>query len=100
MTFIYIATCIHQNITKYTVLNSYRNCETDFSKEFFQGIILAWVSQPNDSSLLKRYIQVPSNVTQNSNIIISFADKSGGVVIMHKRKYIDKINSLLEVKYL
>ena len=78
------------------ILSNYRNCDTDFPKGFVQGIILTSVSQPNDSSLPKRYVQARSNLTQNSNIIISPNDKSGGVVIMHKHRYVDKINSLLE----
>ena len=91
------ATDIYLNITTNTILDNYRNCDTDFSKGFIQGIILTAISQTNESSLPKRYRQALSNLTQNPNIIIiSPADKSGVVVIMHKQSYIDKINSLLE----
>ena len=61
--------------------------EIDFSKHFIQGIILTAVSQPNESSLPKRYTQALSNLTPNPNIIISSTDKLRSV---------DKINSLLE----
>ena len=37
-----------------------------------------------------------SNLTQNPNIVISPADKSGGVVIMHKHRYVDKIHSIFD----
>ena len=78
------ASAIRKNITTNTILSNYRNCDTDFSKDFIQGIILTSVSQPNDSSLPKRYIQAQSNLTKNPNIIISPADKIGDVVIMHR----------------
>ena len=74
---------IYKNITSNTRLNNYWNCDTDFSKGFIQVIILTAVSQRNHSSLPKRYIRVLSNLTPNPNIIISPADKSGGVLIMH-----------------
>ena len=77
---------------------SFKNGDTDFSKGFIQRIILISVSQPNNSSIPKRYIQALSNQTQNLNISNppQASDKSGGVVIMHKQRYVDKINSLLE----
>ena len=43
------ATGIYQNITTNSILCNYRNCNTNFSKIFIQGIILAAVSQPNNS---------------------------------------------------
>ena len=90
------ATGIHQNITTNTILRNYRNCDTDFSKGFIQRIILTSISQSKDSSHPKKYIQALSNLTQNPNIVISSADKSGAIVIMHKHMYIDKINSFLD----
>ena len=64
---------------------------------YFLGIDDSFSCEPNESSLPKRYTQALSNLTQNLNIIISPTDKSGGIVIMHKQRHIDKINSLLEV---
>ena len=90
------ATSIYKNITTNTIVNNYRICDTDFSKGFIQGIILTAISQPNESSLPKRYTLALSNLTQNPNIIIFRADKTGDVVIMHKQRYVGKINSLLE----
>ena len=92
------ATCTPKNIAANIILNNYCNCDTDFSKGFIQGNILASVSQAIDSSLPKRYIQVRSNLTQNPNIISSPANKSGGVVIMNKQRYVHSISSLLEDK--
>ena len=40
--------------------------------------------------------QALSNPTQNQNIIISPANKSDGLIIMHKQRYVEKINSLPE----
>ena len=81
--------------------SNYRNCDTDFSKGFIQGIILTAISQPNEWSLPKRYIHVLSNLTQNPIIIISPANKSGGVLIMQNRgtstKLIHKSKSGLNV---
>ena len=74
------ATGIHKNITTNTILSNYN---TDFFKGFIQEIILASVSQPNNSSLPKRYIKALSNLTQNPNIIFP-TDKSSGVEIKHK----------------
>ena len=79
-----------------TIYNNYRNCDTDFSKGFIQGITPTAISHPNKSSLLKRCVQALSNLTLNTNIIISLAYESGGIVIMHKQKFADKINSFLE----
>ena len=53
--------------------------------------------QPNKLPLPRRYTQALSNLTQNLNIISSPTDKSGGAVIMHKQRYINKINSFLKI---
>ena len=95
--YIYI-TSICKNITTNTIIDNYRNYDTDFSKGFIRGNIFTAISQSNESSLPKRYTQALTNLTQNPNIIISPANKSGGVVIMHKQRYVDKIISLLEDK--
>ena len=90
---------IYKNITTNTVLDNYQNSDSDFSKSFIQAIILTAISQPNELSLPsppKRYTLALASLTQNPNIIISPADKSGGVIIMYKQRYIDKINSILE----
>ena len=50
----------------------------------------------NDSPLSKRYTQVLFNLTPNPGITISPADKNGGVVIIHKQRYVNKFNSFLE----
>ena len=41
------ATGIYKNITTNTILDNYRNCDTNFCKGFNQGIILTAISQPN-----------------------------------------------------
>ena len=51
------ATCIYKSIIINTKLENYRICDTDFSWGFIQGIILAAISQPNESSHSKRYTQ-------------------------------------------
>ena len=89
-----------KNITRNTTLDNYWNCDTGFSKGFIQGIILTAIFQPNESSLTKWDTQSLSNLTENPNIIISLADKSGSVIITHKQRYVDKINSLEDTKHL
>ena len=58
------ATGIYKNITTNIILDNYWNCDTNFSKGFIQGIILTTLSQPNESSLPKRYTQALPNLTQ------------------------------------
>ena len=98
-----LATGIHKSITTNTILSNYRKSYTDFYEGFIQWMIPDSITQPNDSSFSKWYIQALYILTQNPNIIISPIDKSGGVVIMLKPRYIDKMNLLLEdtpMKYL
>ena len=65
------ATGICKNITSNIILDNYQKCDTDFSKGFIRGMILAAISQPNESSLPKMYTQALANLTQPSSSLPS-----------------------------
>lgn len=68
-------------------------------KGFIQGIISTTTAQTRDITLPKRYINALSHMANDHNIIISPADKGGGIVIMETTEYKNKILQLLQDKH-
>ena len=71
--------------------------DSDIDKGFKQGVTtcLAALACSNRSALPRRYLQAMQNLSKDDTIVITSADKGGGIVILDKTTYIDKMQALL-----
>ena len=79
------------------VQRNYKWTEDDIEKGFIQGVLLcckALADQEADR-LPRRYMTALKRLADDSSIVITRADKGGGVVIMDKTNYLDRMNDLL-----
>ena len=80
------------------VRRNYRWNEDDVEKGFIQGVLLcckALTDQEKDK-LPRRYMEAIKKLANDSSVIITQADKGGGVVIMDRTDYESKMNELLQ----
>ena len=87
---------IYKNITANTILDNCQHCYTDFSKGVIQGIILAAISQANESSLPKIITIQNVYTTQPKPEHHHLSCGQKWWRCNHAQRYIDKMNSLLE----
>ena len=79
------------------ISRNYRHTDSDFTKGFIQGILISATTPSNfESSIPKRYVLALKKLKRNNNIHITPSDKSGGIVIMDRNNYIDKMSTLLQ----
>ena len=79
------------------VQRNYKWTEDDIEKGFIQGILLcckAMADQEADK-LPRRYMKALKSLADDQSIVITQADKGGGVVIIDRTEYVDKMNELL-----
>ena len=71
--------------------------DSDIESGFKQGVLLCCkaATASNSYTIPRRYIHALTELRENSGIIITTADKGGGVVVMNKSDYVDKMNTLL-----
>ena len=79
------------------ISKNYRQTDTEFFKGFIQGILTTTTNSSNhDTTIPKRFSIALKKLANNTNLHITSSDKGGGVVIMDRNTYINKMNSLLE----
>ena len=79
------------------VERNYKYNESDADKGFIQGILTCCkaLADSEPSSLPRRYLQALKDLANDKNIIITQADKGGGIVIMDIKKYTKKMEEML-----
>ena len=79
------------------VQRNYKSHEDDVEKGFIQGIILCCkaLADNEPDKLPRRYMKALKMLADDMSILITTADKGGGVVIMNKTDYIEKMKELL-----
>ena len=73
----------------------WNDCEAE--KGFIQGILTCCKALADEqaSSLPKRYLRALKALANDDNIVVTQADKGGGVVIMDRVQYENKMNEML-----
>ena len=76
---------------------NYRNNETSADKGFVQGILSCCkiLADKEGNSLPRRYQIALEKLAKDDTIVITSADKGGGIIIMDKVDYIEKMDELL-----
>ncbi|XP_076037064.1 uncharacterized protein LOC143022637 [Oratosquilla oratoria] len=85
-----------KDFTEY-VESNYRWGDSDIEKGFKQGVITCFhaLARSNQCTIPKRYRLALEELGKDDNLIITSADKGGGVVVMNKKDYNDKMLDLL-----
>ena len=78
-----------------TITKNHRYSDSEFERGFIQGLISATLSTENEYTLPKRFVSAIQNLSQNKDLVISPADKGGGVVVMNTTDYNEKMLSHL-----
>ena len=76
---------------------NYKWDDSDAEKGFMQGILAVCkaLADKEPGSLPRRYIKALENLAVDKNIVVTQADKGGGVVIIDSSEYRKKLNDLL-----
>ena len=82
------------------VAKNYKNSDTNVDKGFVQGVVTCCkiLADKEESSLPRRYHEALESLAKDDSIIITSADKGGGIIIMDRTDYIEKMNDLLKDK--
>ncbi|XP_043197909.1 uncharacterized protein LOC122368238 [Amphibalanus amphitrite] len=82
------------------VERNYRWNDSDVEKGYIQGILTCCkaLSDKQPGSLPRRYLKALRDLANDSGIIVTQADKGGGIVIMDRAQYIQKMQDLLSDK--
>ena len=76
---------------------NYRWSDNDTDKGFIQGILAVCkiLADKEPESLPKRYLKALEGLAEDKNVIVTQADKGGGVIIMDSSEYLRKLSDLL-----
>ena len=79
------------------VERNYKWNDSDVEKGFVQGIVTCCkaLADKEPNSLPRRYIRALRNIANDSSVVVTQADKGGGVIIMDKQQYVAKMNEML-----
>ena len=90
---------VHTYDQKYLDLLAKNNkfSDSDIDKGFKQGVMtcLSALAHSNRSALPRRYRQAIQDLAKDESIVITSADKGGGIVILDKVAYTEKMHTLL-----
>ena len=80
------------------VVSNHRWGDTDLDVGFKQGVITCCLSSAKDSTpaIPRRYVKALRDLGKDESISIITADKGGGIVIMDRQVYIQKMSQLLD----
>ena len=86
-----------RDLLDYVVANQ-RWADNDLEVGFKQGVIACCMASAAKSkpSIPRRYVKALQNLGKDNNIIITSADKGGGIVVMDKQMYNQKMQLLLD----
>ena len=84
------------NYSEY-VCKNYKWKENDVDKGFKQGVVACFqaLADEEKSVLPRRYREALKKLGKCENIVITQADKGGGVVVLNKNEYVNKMMDLL-----
>ena len=82
----------------HSATRNYRWNDNDVDKGFYQGLTacLSYTAEREPPALPKRYIKALQELGKTSNIVITQADKGGGIVLLDHDAYITKMQDLLQ----
>ena len=71
--------------------------DSELESGFKQGVLLccAVAAKNNNVAIPRRYVRTLSELHNNQDIVVTTADKGGGIVILDKSDYISKMEDLL-----
>ncbi|XP_076036062.1 uncharacterized protein LOC143022012 [Oratosquilla oratoria] len=80
-----------------SINKNYRWDEKDVEKGFKQGVISCYhaLANNNECSLPRRFMKALEDLSRRTDILITQADKGGGIVVMNKSSYVEKMHELL-----
>ena len=69
----------------------------NYAKGFIQGILACCkaLADQQPSSLPKRYKRALQKLANDDSIVVTQADKGGGIIIMDKQQYVTKMDEML-----
>ena len=76
---------------------NYKWEDSDAEKGFIQGILAVCkaLADNEPNGLPRRYLLALETLAKDKNIVITQADKGGGIVVLNSSDYLDKLKSLL-----
>ena len=82
------------------ITRNYKWDKSDIEKGFIQGVLTCCQAMANEeeSNMPRRYFQALKTLADDQSIVITPADKGGGVVIIDKSEYDQKMRELLDNK--
>ena len=80
------------------VRRNYKWSEDDIEKGFIQGILICCkaLTDQEPDKLPRRYMTALKTLANDPSIIITQADKGGGIVLIDRADYVKKMNALLQ----
>ena len=80
------------------IIKNHRYGDSDLEKGFKQGVTACMTALASDRApaIPKRFIKALEDLRNDPSIMITTADKGGGVVVMKKEDYGEKMKSLLQ----
>ena len=77
---------------------NYKWNDSDVDKGYIQGILTCCkaLADREPRSLPRRYIEALHCLANDSDILVTRADKGGGIVIMDKEKYVENMQNMLD----
>lgn len=88
----------HRNSTTDWLAKNYKREVCDLDQGFIQGVVFSQISSARRDSartLPRRFIKALKALSERRDIVITSADKGGGVVILSTQQYKAKMNDLL-----
>lgn len=82
------------------VINNYRFGDKEADKGFIQGVLTCCkaLADSEPSTLPKRYLIALEGLAKDETIVITSADKGGGIIILDRQNYEEKMECLLSDK--
>ena len=79
------------------IVRNYKWTDGDAEKGFIQGILTCCkaLADQQPSSLPRRYVRALRNLANDDSVVMTQADKGGGVIIIDKDQYVAKMNEML-----
>lgn len=80
------------------IARNYRSTDNSADRGFIQGVVTCCklLSDQEGGTLPRRYHKALDELAKDESIIITSADKGGGIVIMDRSDYLEKMNDLLK----
>lgn len=80
------------------IIKNHRYDDSDLEKGFKQGVTacMTAAAKDQDPTIPKRFVKALEGLREDPSIIITTADKGGGVVVMRTEEYQQKMESLLQ----